>query len=200
MFFIFYILSLYSYESHLPKDEVLIQFFYRHKPDILELIKRYQTYDADKSKGDHSYWEKADDTPILLKKAGVRIDENILGLWLPNPYSIETSKLIASIGYGKEYIKLTHKYGSLSIKPLDESYMRVSLKFGVVFKHLIYFPEPPRIENGFLLGSLRGDGEYSFRGRLYSSLDYYPKNWLDFRDCIYRYIEPQWFIILCSSI
>ena len=39
-----------------------------------------------------------------------------------------------------------------------------------------------------------------YKRQVYSSLDYYPKNWLDFRDCIYRYIEPQWFISLCSSI
>lgn len=184
----------------LPSDEELIGFFHENRSQIEGLIEGYRAYDAIESKGDCSYWFRKDNNADLLKKAGIRISENILGwAWLPAPYSIKTGKKIKEIGYGEQGRQLNHQYGALSIKLLDKRYLGGSIRYGVLMKYLVFFPEPPRIENGFLLGPFNEKGEYLFKSPIKDSLKYYPTDWRKARRCVLRNIEPRWFISLCKS-
>lgn len=196
------LLILYNFWQRvpLPSDEKLIDFFYKNRSQIEELIQSYRAYDAVESKGDYSYWFSKDNNEDLLKKVGIRIGENTLGLaWLPEPYSIETAKKIKEIGYGEQAHKLNHLYGPLSIHLLDRRYLGGSIRYGVLMKYLVIFPESPRIENGFLLGPFDEKGKYSFKIPVRASLNYYPTEWRKTRHCILRKIESRWFISLCRS-
>ena len=120
---------------------------------------------------------------------------------------------------------LTHKYGELRIRPAttpridhadrmdDSSYRRNTLLFGVIWKDYYFFPEVPRVENGVLLGplsivgkGLRGSRFHEKEGvattqdrdRVLPSLNSFPPDWKDF-ECVYRQIEPQWFIRMCNG-
>lgn len=95
---------------------------------------------------------------------------------------------------------------------------RNTLIFGVIWKDYYFLPEVPRIENGELLGPLsivtgkfpgaellgyqfhekKGVATIQHRERVLLSLNRLPSHWKDF-ECVYRQIEPQWFIRMCNG-
>ncbi len=192
----------------LPSDEAMIENFNAHRADFVEVVRRYREYDrsADKS---HSFWFKEGDTLQLYKRAGIdSIDDTALRPWLPNPYSAQTAKAVDEEIRNAKSFQIFHKYGALRITPArsprffspenTNHYRWNGLVHGSLWKDYYFFPEVPRIENDELLGPIRSDGDYSFRARVFASLNRLPPQWKDF-ECVYRQIEPQWFIRMCNG-
>jgi hypothetical protein len=73
----------------------------------------------------------------------------------------------------------------------------------IVWKDYFYVPVVPKVEQGRLWWPRsRYTGELDRSARLFASLDDYPSDWLQNRaaaECVYRQIEPQWFLRLCAS-
>lgn len=101
----------------------------------------------------------------------------------------------------------------------DQSrYYRNTLIFGVIWKDYYFFPKTPRVENGELLGPLsivtgkfpgaelhgykfhekEGVATVQDKDRVLLSLNRLPSHWKGF-ECVYRQIEPQWFLRLCNG-
>lgn len=189
----------------LPRDEQMIENFKAHRSDFVEAVRRYRDYPRLSGK-DTSRWYKEGDTLEIYKRAGIdRIDYST-PIWLPNPYSIEAAKRADSlVGFAYSY-----KYGALKIVPAttprikhpdqsdDSGYRRNTLIHCVIWKDYYYFPETPRIKNGELLGPVDQNGKHSFRSRVLPSLNRLPVPWKDF-ECVYRQIEPQWFLRMCNG-
>lgn len=209
----------------LPSDEEMIRNFKDHRADFVEVVRRYREYPRPPGTSS-AFWYKEGDTLELFKRAGIdSIDKR--GCWLPNPYSVEMaiwlhnallSGLIARSDLG-------YKCAELRIKPAttpridhpdqsdDSSYRRNTLLFGMIWKDYYFFPEVPRIEAGKLLSPLSIVGK-RFPGaqfhekenvatlqtseRLLVSLNNLPYHWKNF-ECVYRKIEPQWFIRMCNG-
>jgi hypothetical protein len=73
--------------------------------------------------------------------------------------------------------------------------------YGFIRKYYRFFPEVPRIENGELLGSMKPNGEYASlwnSSRVLPSLNRLSIPWKQY-ECVYRQIEPQWFIQMCRT-
>ena len=86
--------------------------------------------------------------------------------------------------------------------------------FRSIWKDYHFFPEAPRIENGILLGALQTAGSgahgavfhekegvatvHQFTARVLPTLNRLPRKWQDY-ECVYRRIEPQWFIGMCNG-
>ncbi|WP_255989897.1 hypothetical protein [Chitinolyticbacter albus] len=215
-----------NYFNPLPSDEEMIENFQANRADFVEIVRRYRTYPRQLNK-DSSFWFKDGDTLELYRRAGIdSVDYEGSTPWLPNPYSVETAikkqKIVATmVGF-----ELLHKYGALRIQaattPLidhpnrtdQRRHYRNTLRFGVIWKQYIFFPEVPRIESGVLFGPLsivgKGfSGEHQFhekegvatsqyKARVLPSLNRIPESWKDF-ECVYRRIEPQWFIRMCNG-
>jgi len=188
---VYYLLHI----NPLPKDEELIAQFQEHRADIEELARRYRQIDPQPNK-DHSLWIKEGDTPALFKRAKVWSVQSAVGIWLPNPYSVESAKIIEEQSKTAKDLSLSVKYGTLHVQFDDPRYTGTALLYGnKVWKDLYFIPQIPRIENGVLLGPLyRGVNSPNYR--VFNSLNEFPKDW-GLAECVLRQIEPQWFIRMC---
>jgi len=205
----------------LPSDEEMIAHFQAHRAEFEELVRRYRTF-AERENWPELKWPREEEgTKELLRQAKVtRVNYLSLGYWLPGPYSLATARQVKEMndacfqdakrqGAGGEKTKFStdcrlrgYQYGVLEFDPESRyarrfSLKRLSLRFGTVWKTYLHFPEPPRIEDGYLLGPMETDGTYRDKKRAFSSLDYYPLN-LKMDECVYRPIDVHWFITLCS--
>jgi hypothetical protein len=181
----------------LPNDEELIAHFNAHRSDIEALVKSYRDYHGVGGRP----WERNPETLELKRKAGVERVHQVGALWLPNPYLPETDALIERTirsGSGRCFFR---RYGSLEIEIDVNRYFRKSLRYpGAYFisKSLFFYPEAPRIENGWLLAPARKDGNIELHLRVVPSLDSYPPEWKK-GECVVRRLEAQWFIHMCRA-
>lgn len=182
----------------LPSDEEFIAQFQAHRADFEELVRRYRHFEPGPDKS-HNLWQKQGNTQEILLRAGIRRINYSTPVWFPNPYLLETARKVKELREKSGSIAISHKYGALRIKPAPrEQYRAYDIQYVKVWKDLYFFPEVPRIENGEMLGPLDSDGKYSFRSRVFPSLNHYPDNWKRF-ECVYRPIEPQWFMRMCNG-
>ncbi len=209
----------------LPSDEAMIRNFKDHRADFVEVVQRYREYPRPPGKSS-AFWYKEGNTLELFNRAGID-SVDAYGCWLPEPYSVETAIWLhnALLSGFSARSGLVYKCGALRIRPAttpridhpdqsdDRSDRRNTLLFGVIWKDYYFFPEVPRIENGKLLSPLSIVGK-GFPGaqfhekagvattqdkhRVFPSLNRLPSHWKSF-ECVYRQIEPQWFIRMCNG-
>ena len=190
--------------ASLVSDEEMIANFKAHREDFQRLTQLYLTEGYGNRLMDFKWGEGVSlETLILLERTGVdQIDGTSFGgLWLPDPYSVETARLAE-----KQDVLEVNPYESLIFEFTDTLRHRVpSFRYFIVTKNLTYFPVEPRIENGELLWPVGLDGNYRHRAPVLSSLNAYPAIWERDRSgnysfsCVYRQIEPQWFIEMCRA-
>jgi hypothetical protein len=212
----------------LPSDEEMIAHFQAHKPEIEELVRRYRSFEMPKMPPrlprespnewlkrrpvmprEAFMWDKQHaDTEELLRKASIDRLQYITLIWFPNPYSMETAKKLKVLlkdmnNFDPRYSPMTYfyKYGALTIDihPWRKYHAR-SLIHSNYWKNIVFFPETPRIMDGWLLGPLNTKGEYSSRKRVLPTLDSFPPDWKEY-ECVFRRIEAEtnWFLHLCNG-
>ncbi|MDR3089555.1 MAG: hypothetical protein LBU39_07035 [Desulfobulbaceae bacterium] len=94
-----------------------------------------------------------------------------------------------------------YQYGVLQLQkklPNNNASHVHSWRYFAVWKDYQHFPEPPRIENGYLLGPIKTDGTYSYKKRVLSSLNSFPSDWKEY-ECVYRPIDARWFLCMCNG-
>lgn len=194
---------LFIVVSPLPSDETMIEHFYTHRADFEEVVKRFHGYERIRGKSS-SFWYKEGDTPALYERAEIHRIWATAPVWLPDPYSVETANEVERMRKTEALRPaprqfLGHQYGALVIKPAPkEGYRALNLRYLFIWKDYQFFPEAPRIENGELLLPLNTRGEYSARMRVLPSLNHFPEHWQPF-ECVYRRIEPRWFLRMCNG-
>jgi hypothetical protein len=181
----------------LPSDEQMIEHFQKHRSDIEELVRRYRSYSTEPDV-DHSTWFRKGDTMDIMEQA--RIDWLAHGaIWLPNPYSIESAKLIKDDIKHGEGNMLFNKYGGLMVSLLPRKYYsKFHLRYLKIWKDIYFIPEVPRIEDDELLWPFNTRGKYTARRRILSSLNGFPENWKA-HECVFKQIETHWFLRLCNG-
>lgn len=205
----------------LPSDEKMIEHFQAHRADFEEAVRRYRTYPTNK---DTSFWYKEGDTLLLFKRAGIDRINDLVPMWLPDPYTVKTAILSNKIVDESGHPPFA-KFSSLQITPAttpriehpdtmdDSSYRTYSIKFGFIWKGYYHTPEVPRIENGEMLWPLttvgKGFPESTFHALegvatlqssspVLSTLNRFPDSFGKM-GCVYRRIEPQWFLRMCAG-
>lgn len=208
----------------LPSDEQMIKHFQLHRVDFDEAVRRYREYPRPRNK-DTSLWFKEGDTLEVYKRAGIDHINDLVPTWLPNPYTVETAILVDRVVDEFGGAEIFPKYSSLEITPAatprinhpdtmdDSSYRKYSFGGGLVWKSYYYTPEVPKIENGKMLWPLqtvgKGAAESTFHehegvataqssSQVLSTLNHFPDRW-GRMGCVYRQIEPQWFLRMCTS-
>ena len=181
----------------LPSDEKMMAHFHDHRVDFEELVRRYRNFDAGPD-GFHSKWKKQDGTKDILERAKTERIFYTDSAWFPEPYSLKTAKALKK-ARGKGSIEISRKYGALVLSLLPRNHYRATnLNYLKVWKDFTYFPEVPRIKNGKLLWPVNIKGQYSKIRRTFPTLNEFPDHWKDY-ECVYRQIEPQWFIRMCNG-
>lgn len=186
--------------SPIASDEEMIAYFHAHRGELEELLKRHHEYTA--PPGKHWTWAEVPETKSLMQKIGVKEFSDITGgLWFPDPYSKPTSQR-AKFSKGNLFDEKA-KYSAIKIRLKGDSHYDYWSGYGIAMKHLAYYPEAPKIENGWLM--LPPHTVYDFQRkrkrkyvRVMDSLDApgSPREWGPM-DCLYRQLEQQWFITLC---
>lgn len=177
--------------SPLPKDEELIAYFYAHRSDLEELVKRDRQY-VPEQRGMHHLWMKQGDTPQLLQRAGVeRLSETVY-IWIPDSYAPDFLSRRNALR-DERWDLFYSRYSALEIHLNDVRYF--SSPF---FKTLLHFPEVPRVKENLLITP--GEDEKKQLEKRYPDHVVYPSlnNHLPQKGyCALRQIEPQWFINVC---
>ena len=190
---VYYLVQL----NPLPNDEELITHFQTNRADIEALVKSYRNYEGVGG----APWERSLDTQALKRKAGVERVVHVGALWLPSPYLPETAEQIDRTIRSGSGCCFFRRYGSLQIEIDVNRYFRRALRYPgdyLIWKTLIFYPEAPLIENGWLVGPAHTDEKNELHHRVLPSLNSYPPNWKK-GECVVRKLEAQWFVIMCRS-
>lgn len=183
--------ALQASARELPSDAETIAHFKAHRVEFEALVMLYQTHGHIVS--DHPEHQK---NAALLKRAGLNNLSGDSAIWLPEPYSVETAEKARGMNPFHAY---AHHGVLLRMDKLIPS-PRVQ---GLVWKDYFYVPVVPRVEQGRLWWPRsRYSGDLRKSARVFDSLDEYPQEWLQKRpvaECVYRRVEPQWFLRLCTS-
>lgn len=183
----------------LPSDESIIEHFNKHKADFEEVVRRYREYPRPPNT-DTSMWFEDGDTLEVYDRAGIaRVSTIDYSPWLPQPYSPKTAEQLKESLASGTYRTLKHKYAALSISlsPKDK-YYAITLNHSMIWKNIVFIPEPPRIKNNYLYWPVNSAGRFSTKDRVLDSLNNYPEDWSDF-ECVYKRIDVNWFISMCNG-
>ena len=178
--------------AELPPDADMIAHFTAHREEFEALVALYQAHGHVLSGHPESQKHAA-----LLKRAGLHHLSANSDIWLPEPYSVESAEKARGMNPFHSY---AHHDLVLNVaKPMVSS-PRVR---GLVWKNYFYVPVVPNVEQGRLWWPRSPhSGQMNRSARVLDSLDEYPPDWLQGRpvaECVYRRIEPQWFLTLCAS-
>ena len=196
LFIAYYFLAIWY---PLPSDEEMIEHFQEHREGFEALVQRYRNFEVGLD-GFHSKWKSEEGTELMLKRAKVWHVGHVAPIWYPNPYSLKSANAVYAQSLDKQdSYALFYKYGSLTVnvEPRKE-YRATNLFYIKIWKNFIYFPEIPRIENEKLLLPFNTKGAISGEDRVLLTLNKLPNNWKDY-ECVFRQIEPQWFIRMCNG-
>lgn len=186
--------------SPMASDAEMIAYFQTHRSELELLIKRHHEYTA--LPGKHWQWAEVPETKGLMNKIGVKEFSDIAGgIWLPDPYMGMTSKRIT---FSKEnaFDEMT-QYSGIEIRLSGDEHYTYWNGYGIAMKHLVYYPQVPKIEGGWLILPTYNEydlshPEYRRYVRVVDSLDspVSPRRW-GYLHCLYRQLDKQWFISLC---
>ena len=163
------------------------------------------------------------DVQEIMKRAGISNISGTVYRWYPDPYSIKTAQEDDNrIHSGDFGMYRNPKYWEARIKqmPFDRYtksrliYAKNGVRMSMVWKEFVHMPEVPRIENSWLLDppgvvyrKTLPDTQYhekeniyiqQTRRRVLTSLNKVPENW-EVYECVYRQLEPQWFLRMCNG-
>ena len=183
----------------LPRDEEMIAHFNKHRGELEILVERYRKHDV----SNHQVvWSELPEIVELRSRAGVsRVAESGM-IWLPEPYSAASARRLKEIATvsGAQYIALNRRHGSLKIELNDRRYGRPAIVrtalASAIWKEYVFFPMAPKVEHGRLWWPAGLDGKSRQSDRVLDSLNEYPPGWKK-GECLFRPIEPQWFIRMC---
>lgn len=190
-----------SVRTGLPSDEEMIEHYKANQADFEELVRRFRSFEAEAQKRSHHLWAEQGDTPEIMKRAKIKYVSRMGqgNLWLPNPYAIETAK---KINVRPREPDIFTKYGGLSITPVSkgkrDDYYSFKIRYGIISKDYVYFPQVPRVEDGYLLWPVKENGEFSLKRGVADSLNFISSHWKS-RECIYRRINENWFLCMCRT-
>lgn len=201
--FVLYITGPFYYHifvNPLPPDEKYIEIFQTHRADLETLIKAY--YAAPEG----TLWDSPQEIQKIKKKAGIhRIDNR--GHWMPDLYSVETQRKLLQFDNAKtrEGRFALRQHEALKMDIADSYHLVPTPRYlssSLLSKSLFYIPTVPKISGGKLwppVSPPQSQDEYERSARrLLPSLTSYPDNWKD-SECVYRQLEPQWFIRMCRT-
>ena len=175
----------------LSNDDEMIAHFKAHRSEFDALVMMYQKHGQIVS-SQPEYREHAE----LSKRTGVRQLTADGEVWLPDPYSMETVEKAKNIDPFHAY---AHHGLMLRSGALIPS-LRVK---ALVWKFYFYVPVVPRVEQGRLWWPRsHNTGQLHRSAPVFDSLDDYPSDWVQGQpvaECVFRPIEPQWFLEMCAS-
>lgn len=175
-----------------PSDEEMIKHFYGHKKEIEEIVYSYRNYPEPIES--HYLWHDVKKNIDLMKKSGVRRVNHMPLFFFPEPYSPAAAMRISEFLKKPDY-GLYIKHGAIKVSLDDHRYYSSSIKYGILLKDYYFFPEAPKIEDGWLLVPDATGVPRKWLPVL-NSLNRPPQ---DFAMCLLRKIELNWFICLCRS-
>ncbi len=167
--------------------------------------------------------ERSDKIPLevarLVREADIISAREVGGaVWFPEPYSRKAFKQARALSTEMDSAfellgdNLSADEKASIIGPLFESHRKHACKYrsirfvqdkiagsGGLSKGLQYFPATPRVDDGALYRpGIKSNGAFEIYA-VVNSLNGLPNIWRDSRRCVYRKIEPKWFLFICPD-
>jgi hypothetical protein len=185
-----------SAARELPSDADMIADFQAHRGDFERLVALYQKH------GSHGRLRKEQpeylEYTTLLRQRGLSHLSGDGAIWLPDPYSADTAKKRPQ--GAASFHAFAHHGVSLHVEKVTIS---SRLRGGPVWKDYFYVPVVPTVHEGELWWPADEKGRIFRKARVLPSLDDFPPEWLrdppKLEGCVFRQIEPQRFLRLCTS-
>ena len=182
----------------LPVDQVMIDDFNAHKHEFMELVKIYGEFDGFGS-GPLDFAKRPDVSELKLKTGVGHITGGVGGIWLDDPYSVESAKVLEELYQSKKYsYRNFRKMALIEMADVNKYSAVYFFNGGYNWKDYVYIPVDPQIIQGRV--RLPGNGvdgnEPLLWLRVLDSLDS-PK-WKR-GECVLRKIEPMWFLSRCRA-
>ncbi len=183
----------------LPRDEELIDYFRLHQSELEQFVREFRSFEPPaEPSSPYPRWDTVPETKARMKNIGViRILEHG-SRWLPNPYTIETAKLIDKLSREGLGFQVFRQYGAVKIFMADERFDKRLFFNRWLQKGLYHFPEIPKVENGQIVSPVDPAGRSHLEGHVLSSLDISPGEWKK-GECKFRQIVPHWYIFVCRA-
>jgi hypothetical protein len=174
----------------LPSDREMIANFREHRKDFDRLVEIYRTDPSIISK--RGLLTPTPEMRAIMDRINVCTLRGDMQAWIPpDPYSHKTTELLAILRNAGPNSMAMRKVSGVTLVYNQRPVKRLNDDLSDLNKGYYYAPLPPRVDKGFLRGPI-------WRHRLYRSLSWCPSDLLS-ADCVYRQIEPQWFIELCQG-
>ena len=180
----------------LPSDAEMIAHFQAHRAEFEKLVALYQKHGrhGNLQRGQPEYQEYT----ALLKRTDLSHLSWDGEIWLSDPYAMETANRAKT----KDRF---HAYAQHGVMLRVDRLIASPRVRALVWKDYFYVPVVPRVEHGELWWPADDKGKIYRKARVLRSLDDYPPEWVrtppkvDVGGCVYRRIEPQWFLRLCTG-
>lgn len=222
-FFLLMLLYLYVdrdvtiFFNPLPSDEKMITHFQTHRAEFETLVKDFQLYTY---YPERISFKSIPENSVRIKKTAI-LSLQKRGLWFPNTKvawqydmllnkikqrQIANNKLIRDrkrkrldlLNENKSKFPYERYKGIVLTMMQTRSFSRPVLRWvGLrqASKQYMYIPHNGATEDG-LLRQIEFNGSDSLTYSIYDSLTSYPFFWAT-GECVFRQIEPQWFIRMC---
>lgn len=174
----------------LPSDDEMIRNFYEHRQDFELLV---HTYREDLVvPADFGIWEPTPELNAIAARINVSRVVGNSAIWMPPDPHARIDPRIRRLR-SDLYSPALRKF-SCVLFSYGRSVVRLEC-LAPVTKKYYYIPFVPIIRRGNLI--LRGN-TVDDQGRILQTLDRYPPDFGS-RDCVYRRIEPHWYIKMCQG-
>lgn len=190
----------------LPRDEELIAHFKAHRNQFEFLVRTYYTAPEPRAGQHRVLWDESPAIQKVKKELSVDWIGPHGGYWPKDPYAADAyARIIGVDQTTPEGRFATRQQESLKVIVFVDRSEALSLRFpgdAMIWKALFHTPVPIRVTNGFLEypsePGRTAPNLSAIPDRVLDSLNGYPSGWEKGR-CLYRYIEPQWFLMMCRA-
>lgn len=177
----------------LPHDEIIISSFRQHRAEIEKVVDAYRTAEHPLSVTTRK-WERLPEVQPLLERAGIKYLYPQTPVWLPR-LSVSQDGNVLPVTLDNKSIR---RYGTLGIELDIVGSMKKTVRYGWMWKRLYTMPQNPRIEQGQLWSPVDERGKSNALGRVLDETDDFPSG-MKPGECVFRPIEPRWFISMCRD-
>lgn len=190
----------------LPRDEELIAHFKAHRNQFEFLVRTYYTAPEPRAGQDRVLW----DEPPAIQQVKNELSVDWIGphggYWPKDPYTADAHERIIGVDQTKSEGRFaTRQQESLKVIVFVDRAEALSLRFpgdAMIWKAFFHVPVQVRVSTGMIERPWEPREPRPNYGvwpmRVLDSLNGYPSGWEKGR-CLYRQIEPQWFLMMCRA-
>ncbi|WP_374403240.1 hypothetical protein [Niveibacterium sp.] len=190
----------------LPRDEELIAHFKAHRAEFEFLVRTYYSAPEPRPGQHRVLWDETAKVQNVKKALSVDWIGPHGAFWPRDPYAPDAVERIRAIDVATPEGRFARRQQeSLKVVFFVDRTEALALRFpgdAMIWKALFHTPVPVRVTDGYLEyppePGKRTPNFSAIPEQVLDSLNGYPSGWKK-GECLYRQIDPQWFLMMCRA-